>query len=173
MRLSEPLLKAFSDQITLELASSIVYLQLSVVLEDHDLPGMAAWMRMQSDEERLHAMKFITHVTDRGGIPVIGAIDAPGDVGSSVVEAFETSLRHEEKVSESIRTLYRTVMAEGDIDAIPLLNWFVQEQVEEEATVSEILGRLRLIDGDGSGLLNLDAELAARGADPAAAAATA
>ena len=168
MKLSDSLLTAFSDQITLELQSSIVYLQLALALEDQDLPGMASWMRVQSDEERAHALKFMAHVTDRGGRPLIGAMEAPGDVGTSVVGAFEASLAHEEKVSESIRDLYRQVQAEGDIDAIPLLNWFVEEQLEEEATVSEILGRLQLIGDDGSGLLRLDAELGSRGPDPAA-----
>ncbi|GAA1166062.1 ferritin [Ornithinimicrobium humiphilum] len=162
MKLSESLLQAFSDQITLELQSSIVYLQLAIALDDHNLPGMANWMRVQSDEERLHALRFITHVTDRGGRPMIGAMTAPGDVGRTVLEAFRTSLEHEEKVSESIRSLYRAVQAEGDIDAIPLLNFFVEEQIEEEATVSEIVGRLEMIGDDGTGLLRLDSELATR-----------
>lgn len=162
MRLSEPLLRAFSDQITLELQSSIAYLQLAISLEDQNLPGMASWMRVQSDEERLHALRFIDHVTDRGGRPMIGAMSAPGDVGGTVLEVFRTSLRHEETVSESIRNLYRAVQAEGDIDAIPLLNFFVEEQIEEEATVSEIVGRLEMIGDDGAGLLRLDAELGAR-----------
>ncbi len=162
MKMNSVLAQAFSDQITLELESSIVYLQLAIALEDHDLPGMATWMRLQADEERLHAAKFIAHVTDRGGRPQIGAIAAPADPGATVVGAFEASLAHEQRVSESIRALYRLVQSEGDIDAIPLLNWFVEEQIEEEATVSEILGRLRMIGEDGAGLLRLDGELAAR-----------
>ena len=167
MRLSEPLLRAFSDQITLELESSIAYLQLAISLEDLNLPGMASWMRVQSDEERMHALKFITHVTDRGGRPTIGAMAAPGDDARTVLDAFRGALAHEEAVSESIRDLYRAVQAEGDIDAIPLLNWFVEEQIEEEATVSEIVGRLELIGDDGAGLLRLDAELGARVPAPA------
>jgi ferritin len=166
MRLSEPLLRAFSDQITLELQSSIAYLQLAICLEDQNLSGMARWMQVQSDEERLHALKFITHVTDRGGRPRIGAMDAPGDAAGSVLEAFRSAQAHEEAVSESIRNLYRAVQSEGDIDAIPLLNWFVEEQIEEEATVSEIVGRLELIGDDGAGLLRLDAELGARMPSP-------
>jgi ferritin len=79
-----------------------------------------------------------------------------------VLEIFEASLAHEEKVSESIRELYRSADKEGDYDARPLLNWFVDEQVEEEATVSEIIGRVKLIGNDGSGLLRLDAELGQR-----------
>lgn len=160
--MSDTMLKAFSEQITLELASSIVYLQLAIALEDQDLPGMANWMRLQSEEERDHALRFITHVTDRGGVPQIGAMPAPDYTGEGVLPAFEASLGHEQRVSESIRALYRQVQTEGDIDAIPLLNWFVEEQIEEESTVSEIIGRLKLIGDDGSGLLRLDAELGAR-----------
>lgn len=162
MALNDALLKALSEQITLELESSIVYLQLGITLEDRDLPGMASWMRLQSDEERDHAAKFIAHVTDRGSRPQIGPIAAPQDVGDSVIAAFEASLAHEQKVSESIRELYRLAQAEGDIDVIPLLHWFIEEQIEEEATVSEIVGRLRLIGDDGAGLLRLDAELGSR-----------
>lgn len=167
MQLNDTLAKAFSDQITLELGSSVAYLQLAIALEDANLPGMASWMRIQSDEERVHAAKFIAHVTDRGNRPQIGSIDAPADPGKVVVAAFEASLAHERKVSDAIRTLYRLAVSEGDIDCLPLLSWFVQEQIEEEATVSEILGRLHLIGDDGPGLLRLDAELGARqpGAD--------
>lgn len=162
MAINDTLSKALSDQITLELESSIVYLQLAIALEGRDLPGMASWMRLQSDEERAHAAKFIAHVTDRGGRPQIGAIAAPQDIGDGILEAFESSLAHEQKVSESIRNLYRLAQSEGDIDVIPLLHWFIEEQIEEESTVSEIVGRVRLIGDDGAGLLRLDAELGAR-----------
>ncbi|WP_153393816.1 ferritin [Ornithinicoccus halotolerans] len=163
MRLSDTLLKTFSEQITLELESSIVYLQLAVILDGQGLPGMAGWMRHQSNEERDHAGRFISHVTDRGGSPQIGAIEAPTNLGDSVQDVFRASLAHEEKVSESIRNLYRQAQSEGDIDSMPLLHWFIDEQIEEEATVSEILGRLALIGSDGAGLLRLDADLAGRG----------
>lgn len=162
MKLNDSLAKAFSEQITLELESSVAYLQLAIALDDANLPGMASWMRIQSDEERVHAAKFIAHVTARGNRPQIGDISAPADPGAEVVTAFEASLAHEQKVSESIRALYRLVQAEGDIDSLPLLSWFIEEQIEEEATVSEILGRLHLIGDDGPGLLRLDEELGAR-----------
>lgn len=162
MKLNDKLAKAFSDQISLELESSVAYLQLAIALDDADLPGMASWMRIQADEERRHADKFIAHVTARGNRPQIGAIQAPTDPGPEVVAAFEASLAHEQRVSESIRDLYRLAVADGDIDSLPLLSWFVNEQVEEESTVSEILGRLKLIGNDGPGLLRLDEELGGR-----------
>lgn len=162
MELNDTLAKAVSEQITLELESSLAYLQLAIALDDADLSGMASWMRIQADEERTHADKFIAHATDRGNRPQIGDIAAPADPGPAVVAAFEAALAHEQRVSESIRALYRLAMAEGDIDSLPLLSWFVEEQVEEESTISEILGRLRLIGDDGAGLLRLDEELGAR-----------
>lgn len=162
MKLNDTLAKAFSEQITLEIESSIAYLQLAIALEDANLPGMASWMRIQSDEERVHAAKFIQHVTDRGNRPQIGDVRAPADPGPKVVAAFEASLGHEQKVSDSIRALYRLAQAEGDIDSLPLLSWFIEEQIEEESTVSEILGRLHLIGDDGPGLLRLDEELGSR-----------
>lgn len=162
MKLNDTLAKAFSEQVTLEVESSVAYLQLAVALEDANLPGMASWMRIQSDEERRHAAKFIRHVTNRGNRPQIGDISAPADPGPGVVKAFEVALSHEQNVSESIRALYRLAQAEGDIDSLPLLSWFIDEQIEEEATVSEILGRLHMIGDDGTGLLRLDEELGAR-----------
>ncbi|MGE9807313.1 MULTISPECIES: ferritin [unclassified Janibacter] len=162
MKLSSTLEKAFNTQITLEFQASLVYRQLAIELEGMDLPGMAAWLRHQADEEIVHANKFIDHVSDRGNHPVIGAMEAPKGDADSVLEAFTTALEHERKVSESIRELYRAAEGEGDLDSRPLLNWFLQEQIEEESTVSEIVGRVEMINDDGPGLLRLDEELGAR-----------
>ena len=162
MKLSTRLEKAFNDQITLEFQASLVYRQLAIELELMDLPGMAAWLRHQADEEIVHANKFIDHVADRDNHPKIGANSAPTVEVETVLDAFEAALAHEQKVSESIRDLYRTAETEGDIDCRPLLNWFLEEQIEEEATVDEIVGRLKLINEDGPGLLRLDEELGQR-----------
>lgn len=162
MKLSESLEKAFNDQITLEFQASLVYRQLAIELELMDLPGMAAWLRHQADEEIVHANKFIDHLADRGNHPRIGAVTAPTVQVGSVLDAFAAAYAHEQRVSESIRGLYRAAEAEGDLDSRPMLNWFLEEQVEEEATVSEIVGRVRMIDDDGPGLLRLDEELGAR-----------
>ncbi|MBD3947316.1 ferritin [Nocardioides ganghwensis] len=162
MQLSETLENAFNAQITLEFQASLVYRQLAIELEIMDLPGMAAWLRHQADEEIVHANKFIDHVADRDNHPRIGATSAPSPTVGSVLDAFEAALAHEERVSASIRDLYRLAESEGDLDSRPLLNWFLEEQVEEEATVKEIVGRLKMIDDDGPGLLRLDEELGAR-----------
>ncbi|GAA4368306.1 ferritin [Paeniglutamicibacter cryotolerans] len=162
MELTGKLADAFNDQVTLELRASVVYRQLAVEMEIMDLPGIADWFRAQSDEETHHAEKFLGHMTDRDARPAIGDITAPVVSVATVLDAFEAALAHEKKVSESIRDLYRLAQLEGDIDSVPLLNWFVNEQIEEEATVSEIVGRVRLIENDGNGLLRLDAELGSR-----------
>lgn len=163
MQISPELQAQFSAQITLEFSASLVYRQLAAEMDVQDLRGLAAWLRAQADEEVIHANKFIDHVVDRGGHPSIGSIDAPKvGTGVTAIDVFEAAFAHEQKVSESIRELYRASETAGDVDSRPLLNWFVEEQVEEEATVSEIVGHLKMIDGDGPGLLKLDTRLAKR-----------
>ena len=162
MKLTQVLEDAFNKQISLEFGASLVYRQLAIEMELQDLPGMAAWLRAQADEEIVHANKFIQHVADRDNHPRIGALAAPKVEVESVLDVFRAALAHEQKVSESIRGLYRLAESEGDIDSRPMLNWFIEEQVEEEATVREIIGRLERINDDGPGLLRLDADMAAR-----------
>ncbi|TWS20702.1 ferritin [Tsukamurella asaccharolytica] len=160
MKLTDALEEKFNDQITLEFEASLVYRQLAIEMEIRDLPGIAAWLRHQADEEIVHANKWIDHLSDRDNHPKIGASAAPKVDVTTVLDVFNVALEHERRVSESIRDLYRA--AADDIDSKALIQWFVSEQVEEEATVSEIVGRLKLIDGDGPGLLRLDEELGSR-----------
>ena len=161
-QLTGKLEEAFNEQVTLELEASLVYRQLGIEMDMLDLPGMAAWFRAQADEEVVHANRFIDHMTDRDAHPRIRAVPAVVAHADSVLQAFEASLAHEQKVSDAIRNLYRLAQQEGDIDALPLLNWFIDEQLEEEATISELIGKIRLIDDDGPGLLKLDDQLGAR-----------
>jgi ferritin len=162
MQMPSDLEAAFNDQITLELASSIAYLQMAAYLESQSLTGMASWMRIQSDEERAHAIKFFDFVLDRGNTVAIGEIQAPEAETASPVDAFRQALDQERHVSESIRQLYRKATDTLDAASFPLLQWFLQEQVEEEATVSEIIDRLELAGSDGTALLQLDRELGDR-----------
>lgn len=170
MKLSSELTDAFNDQITLEFEASITYRQLAIELEIRDLPGMALWLRHQADEEIMHANKFIDYVAARDNHPQIGAVGAPQVAVSEVLDVFRAALAHEERVSESIRQLYKKCEEAGDLESRPLLDWFLSEQVEEEATIREIVGRLELNDGDGAGLLRLDEELGRRPAAPTEAA---
>lgn len=162
MKLTANLDQAFSKQITAELQAATVYLQLAIELENLDFDGMASWMRIQSDEERVHADKFISHMLDRGNCPKIGQIEAPKLEVASALAAFVAARVSEQGVSAKIRDLYRLANSEDDLDCIPLLQWFLTEQIEEESTVSDIIGRLELTGADGGGLLRMDAELGAR-----------
>lgn len=162
MKLTSSLDQAFSNQVTAELQAATVYLQLAIELENLDFVGMAAWMRIQSDEERVHADKFLSHMLDRDNCPKIGQIEAPKVNVNSPLEAFQAALVSEQGVSAKIRDLYRLANAEDDLDCLPLLQWFLTEQIEEESTVTDIIGRLQLTGDDGGGLLRMDAELGSR-----------
>ena len=163
MKLNDDLEAKFNAQITLEFEASLVYRQLAIEMDLADLPGMATWLRRQADEEIVHANKFIDHLDARGNHPKIGDVSA-GEVAPSQdpKQTFKTALHHEQRVSESIRELYRACSEAGDIDSNQLLNCFMSEQIEEEATVDEIVGRLEMTGDDGPGLLRLDAELGKR-----------
>lgn len=162
MKLTDELEQALNDQVTMEFEAAIVYRQLSIDMDAIDLPGIAGWFKAQAEEEQVHAEKFIEHMLDRGATPLIHPITPTGQHVDSVLAAFEASLAHEKKVSESIREIYRLAQRIGDIDSFPLLNWFINEQLEEESTVSAIIGRIKMIGDDGNGLLRLDSELGRR-----------
>jgi len=162
MQLSAELTKAYNDQIQLEFESSFAYLQMGADFELRSLPGMAAWMRMQSGEEHAHALKFIQFVLDRGGKLELKSIAAPAPTPEAVVGTFEAALGHERRVTKAIHNLYSVALAGQDYSSLPLLQWFVNEQIEEENTVSTILDRLRMVGEDRTGLLFLDRELGAR-----------
>lgn len=169
MQLSEALTAAYNDQIQLEFESSFAYLQMGADFELRSLPGMGNWMRLQSQEEHAHAMKFIQFVLDRGGKLQLKPIAAPAATPEGVVDAFETALRHEKRVTKAIHELYAAAMDEKDFASLPLLQWFVNEQTEEEATVSTIVDRLRMVGDDRTGMLFMDRELGQRAGTSAAA----
>jgi ferritin len=162
MKMPDDLAKAFNAQITKELASSVAYLQMSAHFEGENLTGMATWMRMQSQEEKEHADRFIDFVLDRGNTVEIGVIDAPPSSFDSVATVFEAALAQEQAVTQSIHDLYRLASDEGDLASFPLLQWFINEQNEEEATVETILERIRLAGAESSAVLLLDTELGSR-----------
>lgn len=162
MAINERLANAINNQVTAEIEASLVYLQLSYFLDDMGLTGMRDWMKAQSEEELEHADKFSQHLLDRGYVPQIGDVAPPKLDIATAVDAFEASLAHEQKISGLIRELAAIQDAEKDYDSRALINWFLEEQVEEEATVGEILDRLRIAGDSGSGLLRIDSELGSR-----------
>lgn len=167
MQMEPSLAQRFNEQITLELSSSVAYLQMAAFFEEQSLTGMAAWMRLQSEEERSHALRFLDFVLDRGNAVEIGAVEQPPSGFSGPTSVFETALKQEQRVTAAITDLFRAAQEAGDVASYPLLQDFLTEQVEEEATVEAILDRLELAGSNGSAILDLDRELGARGPENA------
>ncbi len=162
--LSKKIEKALNEQINAELYSSYLYLAMSSYLSSVNLNGFATWMRLQAQEELTHAMKFYDYVVERGGRVILEAIDKPQAEWKDVVEIFEAALEHEKYITGRINDLMTLAMDEKDHATASFLQWFVDEQVEEEASVDEILQQLKMIDGKGPGLFMLDREARQRSA---------
>ena len=154
---------AINDQINKELYSSYLYLSMAAYFEDRNLPGFAHWMHIQEGEEREHAMKFYAHLIERGGRVNLKAIDAPATEWKTSLELFKEVAAHEAKVTASINALYELALKEKDYPAQVLLQWFINEQVEEEKNAAEIVANLQLIDAHGTAVLMLDKTLGKRG----------
>ena len=153
---------AFNDQITREFSSSYQYLAMAAWLEAHSYPGMAHWMRLQSEEEWAHGTRFYQFVLDRNQAVELGPIPAPDVAFDSPLAVFRRSLAAEQGVTAAINDLYALATELRDYASLPLLDWFVNEQVEEEATVSQVIDDLERAGGEGHALLMLDRELGAR-----------
>lgn len=153
------LLDRYNDQIALEHAAERAYLQMAAWAAAHDFNGAAAWFRSQAAEESEHAAIFTEFVLDRDGEVRLAALEAPRADFPSLVAVFEAALDHERKVTASIAELYGHAQELRDFRSMPLLTRFLDEQVEEEASVSTILGELRMVVNDPSATLLLDREL--------------
>ena len=160
--LSDQLVKAFNDQITFEYHSAFVYKAMQAYFEDQDLPGMANWMGIQFQEEMSHAEKMFDFVCEAGGLVEIQAMEAPSSHYASPLEVFETALKHEQIVTGRINDLMDLAQKERNHAAQIFLQWFVTEQVEEEASAGHIIAKLKRIKDDGRGLMMIDQELAKR-----------
>jgi ferritin len=158
---------ALNNQVAMEFASEYVYLSMSAYFERESLPGFASWMRIQSGEEHVHAMKVYDFINDRDGQVVLQGLPQPPVAFASPQEAFEKAYAHEQKVSASINNLYGLAVKEGDYASQVMLEWFVNEQVEEEKNAKQIVDQLKRIGNDGGAMLMLDREMAARTAEPA------
>ena len=156
---------AMNEQINKELFSSYLYLSMAAHFESKSLAGFAHWMRIQEAEEREHAMKFYEFIIERGGQVVLKAIEAPATEWSSNLELFREVAAHEAKVTASINALYELALAEKDYPAQVMLQWFINEQVEEEKNAAEIVANLELIEERGTAVLMLDHRLAKRGGE--------
>lgn len=155
---------AIADQINAELYSAYVYLSMSAYFQEQNLSGFAHWMRLQYQEETMHALKLFDYASDRGGQITLKAVSAPPSGFGSPLEIFEKALAHEQKVTGLIHSLYKLALEEGDYPTQVLLQWYITEQVEEEKNASEAVADLQRVGDFGPGLLMLDREMGNRGA---------
>ena len=152
-------------QIKYELESAYIYLSMASYLDSITLPGMAHWMKLQAQEEVAHAMKFYTFINDRGGRVELQSIDQPPVEFESPLDIFERALAHEQKITGNINDLYALAIEEKDYPSQLLLQWFIDEQVEEERNAGDIVEILKRIGDEGHALLMLDKELGQRQAE--------
>ena len=160
--LKKKMLKAMNDQINAEMFSSYLYLSMEAYFQSISLKGFAAWMRVQAQEEMMHAMKFYDYVNERGGKVTLEAIAKPEIAWASPLAVFEAVLKHEEHVTSLINNLVDLAISEKDHASNNFLQWFIAEQVEEEASAGEVVEKLKLIKDNTSGLFMVDAELGRR-----------
>lgn len=153
---------ALNKQLNAELASSYLYLSMAAWFEEKNYRGMGHWMRTQAQEEYGHAMKFYGYIIERGGRVVLGQIGAPKAEWGGISEAFQDAYAHEIQVTRWIHELTKLVMGESDFATQSFLQWFINEQVEEEANVEQIVEKLKMVGESNVGLLFLDSELGKR-----------
>lgn len=160
--LSSKIQDALNAQINAEFWSAYLYLSMAMHFESQGRAGIANWFRVQFKEEQAHAEIFINYIVSRGGRVVLRPIaDVPRDWASTLA-AYEVTLDHEQKVTAMINNLYAMAEAEKDYATRIMLNWFVNEQVEEEETCQNMIDRLKLVGEDGLALYMFDQELGTR-----------
>lgn len=160
--ISEKMNKAINEQITKELYSAYFYVGMAAYAASLSLNGVANWFKVQTREEIEHATKFMNYITEQGGHISLKTIDAPDQKFTSIPQLFSKTLEHEKIVTASIQGLVALAKKEGDTATEIFLQWFVTEQVEEEANPTEILQKLEIGGKTGSALLILDGILAQR-----------
>ncbi len=160
--ISQTMQTAFSTHIQAELYSSHLYLAMSAFCEAKNFKGFGRWLRVQASEEREHALKMLDFVLARAGQPQIKALEAPPAEHGGILDVFEQVLKHERQVTEQVHKLYEAARAEKDLATQTFLQWFVDEQVQEEATATEIVEKLRFVGDKGGGVLYLDKEYGKR-----------
>jgi ferritin len=157
--------KAINEQIKNELYSAYLYLSMAAYFDSINLPGFAHWMRVQFAEEQEHAERFYHFVYERGGRVVLQALDQPPSEWASPLAVFEETLKHEQKVTALINDLYALAVQENDYASQVFLQWFIAEQVEEEASATQVIETLKMVGDKGHALVMLDHQLAQRGGD--------
>jgi len=167
--ISKDMTKALNEQINKELYSAYLYMGMSAFAERKGMPGIANWLAIQTQEELSHVQKFYQYVLRQGATVELEMIDKPAFKGETALELFEQVLEHEKLITASINNLVDIAVKERDHATEVFLQWFVNEQVEEEENACGIIDQLKLAGGAGGGLFMIDRELAARVFTPPAA----
>jgi len=160
--IKKEVLAAINDQIRAEFQTAYTYLAMAARMESTNLRGVAGWLRVQWEEEVVHAMKFYDFVLQRGGQIELHGLTAPDPGDGPPLELFERVLEMERDTTRRIHSLYDLAVKEGDYPLQTLLHWYIDEQVEEEDIVSDIIDKLRLIGDSGPSLFLLDQEMGQR-----------
>jgi len=160
--LSEKMQHEINKQINAELFSSYLYLSMSAYFDSVGLKGFANWMKVQAQEELTHAGKFYDYLLEVGAKVKLTAIDAPETEWKKPLEAFENAYTHEIKVTSLINNLANIAVEEKDHRTNNFLQWFINEQVEEEANANDVVQKLKLVGDNSGGLFMIDRELATR-----------
>ena len=160
--MNKKVLKAVNEQIQAEFESAYAYLAMSLLANDNSMPGTAHWLKMQWQEETGHAMKLIEHVHSRGGSVALKSINIDAPKWGSLSSIFQTVFKHEHQITLQINSLYELALSEKDYPLQILLQWFINEQVEEEESVNTILDRLKIVGESGASLLLFDRQLGER-----------
>lgn len=159
--ISDKMCKALNKQLNFEYYSAYVYLAMSAHADSVGLKGFANWFFAQYQEELMHAMKFFDYIMDRGEVE-LESIEKPRKTYKDALEMFEETLKHEQEVTAKINDLASLALEEKDHATSSFLQWFINEQVEEEASVHDILDKIKLAGATGPGLFMINGELASR-----------
>ena len=160
---------ALNAQINAELWSAYLYLSMSAYCHSVGQPGMANWFEIQFSEEQDHAKILFNYINSRGGRVILQPIDAVPTEWQSILDVFESTLAHEQKVTSLINNLFALTTEEKDFATQSMLKWFIDEQVEEEENAQDIIDNIKMIKDNGYGIYMLDKELGARTYTPASA----
>ncbi|MBY6188014.1 non-heme ferritin [Marinobacter hydrocarbonoclasticus] len=166
--LSKAMVDKLNEQINLEFFSSNLYLQMSAWCEDKGFEGAAHFLRAHADEEMEHMRRLFTYVSEAGGLPMLGAIDAPAHEFDSLISLFAQTYEHEQLVTRKINELAHAAFTNQDYSTFNFLQWYVAEQHEEEKLFKSILDKLELVGADGQGLYLVDKDLAKLATEEAA-----
>jgi ferritin len=160
--ISQKLQDAINEQINREFFSEYLYLSMAAAFDDMNLEGFSNFMKVQAEEERFHMMKFYNYLIERGGRVILKGIPDPQSEFEGIIDIFEKSYGHEQFITKSINELMHLAVEEKDYALQSFLQWFIDEQVEEEASMDSILSKLKLVGEKGNALFFMDKELAAR-----------